>query len=132
MDSKNEELYHHGVKGMKWGIRRTSAQLGNKSSSTKKSFSAKKSSSAKKVKHNNTKSPKRSGRAKKIAASIDRGRDFINRNKKTIAVAGLSAGLIAAGAGWAGSALMTSYNLASMDLHNYLLRTYQIADRPFS
>lgn len=24
------ELYHHGVKGMKWGVRRTKAQLGHK------------------------------------------------------------------------------------------------------
>lgn len=26
------ELYHHGVKGMKWGVRRTPAQLGHKPS----------------------------------------------------------------------------------------------------
>lgn len=25
----NNELYHHGIKGMKWGIRRTDAQLGH-------------------------------------------------------------------------------------------------------
>lgn len=25
----NYELYHHGIKGMKWGIRRTAAQLGH-------------------------------------------------------------------------------------------------------
>jgi hypothetical protein len=25
----NNELYHHGIKGMKWGVRRTDAQLGH-------------------------------------------------------------------------------------------------------
>ena len=38
------ELYHHGVKGMKWGVRRTKAQLGHKVSKfvkkTKKSVDA--------------------------------------------------------------------------------------------
>ena len=32
----DNELYHHGIKGMKWGIRRTPAQLGHP---TKKSSS---------------------------------------------------------------------------------------------
>lgn len=30
------ELYHHGIKGMKWGIRRTPEQLGHDTSTTKK------------------------------------------------------------------------------------------------
>lgn len=33
---ENNELYHHGVKGMKWGVRRTPAQLGHPTSSGKK------------------------------------------------------------------------------------------------
>lgn len=28
--TKPDELYHHGIKGQKWGIRRTPAQLGHK------------------------------------------------------------------------------------------------------
>ena len=30
------ELYHHGVKGMKWGVRRNPEQLGRKASTAKK------------------------------------------------------------------------------------------------
>ena len=33
------ELYHHGVKGMKWGVRRTAAQLGHPTSGKKKKLS---------------------------------------------------------------------------------------------
>lgn len=37
---EDEELYHHGVKGMKWGVRRTKAQLGYKTSPKKKKRSS--------------------------------------------------------------------------------------------
>jgi hypothetical protein len=33
---ENFELYHHGIKGMRWGIRRTKAQLGYKTNPTKR------------------------------------------------------------------------------------------------
>ena len=33
----NNELYHFGIKGMKWGVRRTPAQLGHPTSSSVKS-----------------------------------------------------------------------------------------------
>ena len=29
IDYNDNELYHHGIKGMKWGVRRTDAQLGH-------------------------------------------------------------------------------------------------------
>lgn len=32
----SEELYHHGVKGMRWGVRRTKAQLARSSGSSKR------------------------------------------------------------------------------------------------
>ena len=44
-------LYHHGIKGMKWGVRRTPAQLGHKTSSNnRKSERAKAREEAKKKK----------------------------------------------------------------------------------
>ena len=39
------ELYHHGIKGMKWGVRRTKAQLGYKTGPTKKRSGSKGGSS---------------------------------------------------------------------------------------
>lgn len=35
--SDEEELFHHGIKGMKWGVRRTPEQLGHKKNSSKNS-----------------------------------------------------------------------------------------------
>lgn len=41
----NNELYHHGIKGMRWGVRRTRAQLGYSSSPRKTKTQAQKVSS---------------------------------------------------------------------------------------
>ena len=38
----NDELMHYGVPGMKWGVRRTPAQLGRKKTSSSKSLFGKK------------------------------------------------------------------------------------------
>lgn len=37
---EDKKLYHHGIKGMKWGVRRTKAQLGYKTSPKKKNSSS--------------------------------------------------------------------------------------------
>lgn len=101
MDS---ELYHYGVKGMKWGIRRKRPKSVSKKSKTTNRDTS-----------NNSVSDK-------IKQSVDKGRDFVSRNKKTIALAALSTAFTAAGMGYVGSSIMTSYNIASMDLHNYLIK----------
>lgn len=41
----NNELYHHGIKGMKWGVRRSRAQLGYSSGPRKTKKQAQKVSS---------------------------------------------------------------------------------------
>ena len=45
----DEELYHYGVKGMKWGIRRSPAQLGHKTGTKKKKKSGTLAKAGKKV-----------------------------------------------------------------------------------
>ena len=43
----NNELMHYGVKGQKWGVKRTPAQLGRKKTSSSKSLFGKKKSKSK-------------------------------------------------------------------------------------
>lgn len=66
------ELYHYGVPGMKWGVRRTPTQLGHKPSSKKKKVS-KGQSIIERLK---------SKRQAKKAAEEERKKDLALRNKK--------------------------------------------------
>lgn len=59
---EDSELYHHGIKGMKWGIRRTREQLGYKTSPKKKKRSPNDESAV-------TKTVKKAGKAIGTAAS---------------------------------------------------------------
>lgn len=102
MHDDYDALVHYGVKGMKWGIRRN----------------RKRSNSGDKQK---TKTNKNSA-LEKVDSAIKKGANFVNRNKKTLAVVGASAALTAAGLNWLGSSALMAYNIAARDLHNYELR----------
>lgn len=80
----NDEFYHHGIKGMKWGIRRTPAQLGHKTKSSRKT--------TKNKEDNSKKTTKKSGSA------VEKGKQFVRNNWKTVAKAtliGLGGGIAA-------------------------------------
>lgn len=62
----SDELYHYGVKGMKWGVRRTAAQLGHKTSSTKKKTGGVISSTAKKIVSNRQKKSQEKASLKRV------------------------------------------------------------------
>lgn len=92
----NPYLYHHGIKGMKWGIRRTPAQLGHKS-------------------HSGSKKQKSQGVS--VKSRIDKGSkqvsQFLKTNKKTLVKSGAIIGLAAAGFPAASIAINTLSSLKS-------------------
>ena len=86
----SDELYHYGVKGMKWGVRRTPAQLGHTGKRKKKS-------------NNN----------------IDReeAKRIVKKAIPKLAVAAVSATAIATGAAYAAPVINTAGNLV-IDRHS--------------
>lgn len=78
------ELYHHGIKGMKWGIRRTKAQLGYPVSKTRKKINTIKSEGSiklKKLKRKGREDAKIAKAKAKVQAKLDKQTD---KNKAKI------------------------------------------------
>lgn len=77
----NEELYHYGVKGMKWGIRRTPQQLGRKIEKLDK----KNAKLAKRINPKDTEKADRMQRqASKAAAKAASARAEANKNQRRV------------------------------------------------
>lgn len=69
MSLSNEYLEHHGIKGMKWGVRRTDAQLG-------------KSSGGSGSKSTNTKVVRTADDYKKMKKNVDTASSYVESGKK--------------------------------------------------
>lgn len=72
----SNELMHHGIKGMRWGVRRTPAQLGHKTSGKKK-----KTASAEKPKELTTAEKKAQVLKSKSARSLYDNKDLFDDNE---------------------------------------------------
>lgn len=90
-NENSDELVHHGIKGMKWGVRRTKAQLGYKTSNKKSKVKSDKS---------NSKST-----ADEIKKRVRKGTEFIKDNPRLVVKTAAQVGLTAAGLGYMGHLL---------------------------
>ena len=109
----NNELYHHGVKGMKWGVRRTPQQLGHKvkkyaykkrsdNRRLKKAYAQSKSMSDSELKKANKRFVEEQNYRTNVKKDIEAGRSpterFLRKNGNMFVSAALGASIGGAGA----------------------------------
>lgn len=84
----NSELYHHGIQGMHWGVRRTPQQLGHTTKQIERSESFKKKNKAKKAEKVKSENSSNTGEVKKEVRksvhemSTQEIKDAIDRQKQ--------------------------------------------------
>lgn len=113
------ELYHHGVKGMKWGRRRARSKSG--SSGGKKSHSINKAEVSKKVNAAKTKAKN----------SVNKGAQFVYENRSTILHVGLRAAAVGAavvGAPYVASIINSAAGGRPMKALNYAFTGGSLSD----